>query len=37
MKASLWGVDTITAPSNLIYWHKLNCISPVPGGISTIK
>ncbi len=37
IKANLWGVETMTAPSNLTYWHKLNWTSPVPGGISTIK
>ena len=35
-RATSWGVETIIAPSILISWENVNCVSPVPGGISTI-
>ena len=35
-RARSWGVETIIAPSTLTSCAKVNCVSPVPGGISTM-
>ena len=37
IKDKSWGVDTIIAPASLTLCDKVNCASPVPGGISIIK
>lgn len=37
IKASFWGVVTITPPSSFTSSQILKLISPVPGGVSIIK
>ncbi len=32
-----WGVVTMTAPDSGTLWARLNWMSPVPGGRSTIR
>ena len=36
-RATSCGVDTTIAPVSSVFWHKVNCTSPVPGGKSITK
>ena len=37
MKASFWGVVTMTAAEKATVWQRVSWMSPVPGGKSTTR